>query len=259
MAKARTDGKPIVYIGFGSITVPDPKLVTERIIRGVLKSEWRSWELNGQLSANPALRWCACDYLQRMVGPNVERWERRRRDPRRMLFGTSAALASCVACHSTDVRCSWTKCHTSGFHCLSFPRNCVSIAYPFDLVVGSSHRSTRRCTMAGPELPEPAYGVRRASYKMVHMLKSHDSWYPNPYPSLVRVSRGNAVCLSTGTNVYRRDQFFWASRVQKLGVRKKVAMICKTLMSCVTQAGIKLNSLHSKEVAQALKKATTNR
>ena len=38
MAKARTDGKPIVYIGFGSITVPNPKLVTERIIRGVLKS-----------------------------------------------------------------------------------------------------------------------------------------------------------------------------------------------------------------------------
>lgn len=39
MAKARVDGKPIVYIGFGSITVPDPKLVTERIIRGVLKSK----------------------------------------------------------------------------------------------------------------------------------------------------------------------------------------------------------------------------
>ncbi|KAI0284044.1 hypothetical protein BGY98DRAFT_950161 [Russula aff. rugulosa BPL654] len=37
------------------------------------------------------------------------------------------------------------------------------------------------------------------------------------------------------------DQFFWASRVQKLG------------------AGIKLNSLHSKEVAQALKKATSDR
>lgn len=39
MAKARADGKPIVYIGFGSITVPSPKLVTERIIRGVLKSK----------------------------------------------------------------------------------------------------------------------------------------------------------------------------------------------------------------------------
>ena len=39
IAKARTDSKPIVYIGFGSITVPNPKLVTERIIRGVLKSK----------------------------------------------------------------------------------------------------------------------------------------------------------------------------------------------------------------------------
>lgn len=38
MEKARVDGKPIVYIGFGSITVPNPKLVTERVIRGVLKS-----------------------------------------------------------------------------------------------------------------------------------------------------------------------------------------------------------------------------
>ncbi|KAI0004465.1 hypothetical protein BJV74DRAFT_807446 [Russula compacta] len=42
MAKARADGKPIVYIGFGSITVPNPKLVTERIIRGVLKSGVRA-------------------------------------------------------------------------------------------------------------------------------------------------------------------------------------------------------------------------
>ena len=38
MKKARDDDKPIVYIGFGSITVPNPKLVTERVIRGVLKS-----------------------------------------------------------------------------------------------------------------------------------------------------------------------------------------------------------------------------
>ena len=42
MAKARSDGKPLVYIGFGSITVPNPKLVTERLIRAVLKSMWLS-------------------------------------------------------------------------------------------------------------------------------------------------------------------------------------------------------------------------
>lgn len=39
MAKARADGKPIVYIGFGSITVPDPKRVTARIVEAVLQSE----------------------------------------------------------------------------------------------------------------------------------------------------------------------------------------------------------------------------
>ena len=113
-------------------------------------------------------RWCACDYLQRMVGPDVKRWERRCRDPRRMLFRTSAALAFCLTC--TDVRCSWTKYRTS--ESPSFPRNCVIIAYPFDskFVVGSSHRLTPRCTTAGPELPEPAYGVRRNSYSMVHIL-----------------------------------------------------------------------------------------
>ena len=38
MAKARSDGKPIVYIGFGSITVPHPARVTSRIIKAVLKS-----------------------------------------------------------------------------------------------------------------------------------------------------------------------------------------------------------------------------
>lgn len=39
MAKARADGKPIVYIGFGSITVPDPKRVTARIVEAVLQSK----------------------------------------------------------------------------------------------------------------------------------------------------------------------------------------------------------------------------
>lgn len=40
IAKARSDGKALVYIGFGSITVPNPKLVTERLIRAVLKSKY---------------------------------------------------------------------------------------------------------------------------------------------------------------------------------------------------------------------------
>lgn len=39
MKKARDDKKPIVYIGFGSITVPNPRLVTEKIVQAVLKSK----------------------------------------------------------------------------------------------------------------------------------------------------------------------------------------------------------------------------
>jgi sterol 3beta-glucosyltransferase len=42
MEKARADSKPIVYIGFGSITVPNPNRVTTRIIDAVLKSGVRA-------------------------------------------------------------------------------------------------------------------------------------------------------------------------------------------------------------------------
>lgn len=39
MAKAKEDGKPLVYIGFGSIIVPDPAAVTKSIVKGVEKGE----------------------------------------------------------------------------------------------------------------------------------------------------------------------------------------------------------------------------
>lgn len=42
MAKARRDGKPIVYIGFGSITVPDANRVATRIINAVVQSGVRA-------------------------------------------------------------------------------------------------------------------------------------------------------------------------------------------------------------------------
>ena len=40
MKQARDDGKPLVYIGFGSITVPDPQTMTEHIYQAVQKSEY---------------------------------------------------------------------------------------------------------------------------------------------------------------------------------------------------------------------------
>ena len=39
MKKAKDDGKPVVYIGFGSITVPNPPAMTRSIIKAVKKSE----------------------------------------------------------------------------------------------------------------------------------------------------------------------------------------------------------------------------
>ncbi|KAH8104667.1 glycosyltransferase family 1 protein [Cristinia sonorae] len=42
MDRARADGKPLVYIGFGSITVPNPNAVTEKICQAVVKSDVRA-------------------------------------------------------------------------------------------------------------------------------------------------------------------------------------------------------------------------
>lgn len=42
MDKADADGKALVYIGFGSITVPDPAKLTEEIVRGVDKADVRA-------------------------------------------------------------------------------------------------------------------------------------------------------------------------------------------------------------------------
>ncbi|KAF5389258.1 hypothetical protein D9757_003518 [Collybiopsis confluens] len=42
MKKARAEGKPVVYVGFGSITVANPNRVTARIVEAVLKSDVRA-------------------------------------------------------------------------------------------------------------------------------------------------------------------------------------------------------------------------
>lgn len=147
MAKARADGKPIVYIGFGSITVPNPKLVTERIIRGVLKSGVRAIVSKG---------WSA-----------------------RMSKGGDEDVAFPEECYSLDkVPHDWL-----------FPQIDAALHHGGAGTTGASLRA----------------GI----------------------PTLIRPWFG--------------DQFFWASRVQKLG------------------AGIRLNSLRSKEVSHALKKATSDR
>jgi sterol 3beta-glucosyltransferase len=147
MVKARSDGKPLVYIGFGSITVPNPKLVTERLIRAVLKSDVRAiiskgWSARGSKS----------------------------KDEDEVAFPEE--------CYSLDrVPHDWL-----------FPQLDAVLHHGGAGTTGASLRA------GCPTLIHPWFG----------------------------------------------DQFFWASRVQKLG------------------AGLRVSSLHSTEVANALKKATSN-
>lgn len=57
------------------------------------------------------------------------------------------------------------------------------------------------------------------------------------------------------------DQFFWASRVQRLGVRRQIyTMSC--WLTCpwyATQAGLRVPSLRVSDLTTALKKATSDR
>ena len=85
MEKARQDGKPLVYIGFGSITVPDPRSVSEHIVDAVVKStSSRVWS---------GLRFSECsfcrrgprDYLEGMVGTHEHENRQRCRDAGLML------------------------------------------------------------------------------------------------------------------------------------------------------------------------------
>ncbi|CCO32951.1 sterol 3beta-glucosyltransferase [Rhizoctonia solani AG-1 IB] len=61
MNKARQDNKPLVYIGFGSIVVPNPKAMTRSIVKAVLKSDVRAILSKG---------WSA--RMSKETGPEVE-------------------------------------------------------------------------------------------------------------------------------------------------------------------------------------------
>ncbi|CAE6456573.1 unnamed protein product [Rhizoctonia solani] len=61
MNKARKDNKPLVYIGFGSIVVPNPQAMTRSIVKAVLKSDVRAILSKG---------WSA--RMSKETGPEVE-------------------------------------------------------------------------------------------------------------------------------------------------------------------------------------------
>ena len=66
MDKAKADGKAIVYVGFGSITVPRPNHVTSHIIKAVLKS-MASDHFDTIGSIDPSARRCPGYYFEGMV------------------------------------------------------------------------------------------------------------------------------------------------------------------------------------------------
>ena len=87
------------------------------------------------------------------------------------------------------------------------------------------------------------------------------SWYPDPYPSLVRVSGGKGV-VQPHADTYQRPGTNSSGRPgckSWVYVRKSRVTSKGINVASDRQAGIKLNSLHSKEVSHALKKATTDR
>jgi hypothetical protein len=99
-------------------------------------------------------------------------------------------------------------------------------------------------------------------------MTERNSWDSYSDPSVVRVSSfgQRTLKLCNRADTLYSDQFFWASRVQKLGVSFLSFPLWATLSgpgsdckSLAPQAGLRVNSLHSSEVASALKKATTNR
>ncbi|KZS92128.1 UDP-Glycosyltransferase/glycogen phosphorylase [Sistotremastrum niveocremeum HHB9708] len=165
LAKAREDGKPIVYIGFGSITVPRPAAMTRSIIKAVLKADVRAIVSKG---------WSA-----------------------RMSKEDDVEIEFPDECYPIDkLPHDWL-----------FPQIDAALHHGGAGTTGASLR-------AGiPTLIKPWFGY-------------------------VLLFQSSSKCDLDFDN---SDQYFWASRVQKLG------------------AGLRVPSLASSDLADVLRKATTDR
>lgn len=178
MKKAREDGKKIVYIGFGSIVVPNPRVMTRNIIKAVVRSGVRAIVSKG---------WSA-----------------------RMVEGSSGKKAEAEEEE------------------IEFPEECFSVDkiphdWLFPQIDAALHHGGAGTTGASLRggfylLPFFTHPRSRAHVRSVDIAG---------IPTLIRPWFG--------------DQFFWASRVHKLG------------------AGLKVSSLRVGELSDALIKATTDR
>lgn len=182
MKNARADEKPIVYIGFGSITIPDPQRLTKRIVKGVLKSGVRAIISKG--------------WASRMKENTGELDEY---PPECFVVRTPLLTHVVSVLHESQV--------DSIPHDWLFPQIDAAVHHGGAGTTGASLR-----------------GMISYSFSDAGALA---------YTSLAGIP--------TIIKPWFGDQFFWASRVQKLG------------------AGLRLNAIKSTTLSHALKTATTDR
>ncbi len=110
--------------------------------------------------------------------------------------------------------------------------------------VGCSLKSMLHCTMVALELPVQVFEVRSTPFGMYLARPYHLS--PAGIPTLIKPWFG--------------DQYFWASRVQHLGVRTLPFFVNHlSLTRGSSQAGLRVLSLRVSDLSHALIKATSDR
>jgi hypothetical protein len=85
------------------------------------------------------------------------------------------------------------------------------------------------------------------------------SWYTYSYLPLVWVSRDVAHPVIVADTSPQRPVFLGVQGAKAGRMYQDLHFPRRTYLTSLLQAGIRLNSLHSKEVSHALKKATSDR
>lgn len=149
IAQARTEGKPLVYIGFGSITVPHARAMTRSIVKAVIKSEYSYGQRARSKSDDALSRRRPCYPFQRLVVTHGQgRWPRDGSTASN-IYGVYTSFRATHAAHhvmcirSTRRPMSESVTRSSAVHDL------------MSFAAGFSRRWTWPCTMAALGLLAP--------------------------------------------------------------------------------------------------------
>jgi|SRR6266850_602422 len=147
------------------------------------------------------------------------------------------------------------------------PHECVSTA---DVI--TCQRAYHRCSWLFPQIDAALHhggaGTTGASLRGEKIPRAWQrrfiyrvgvSWYSNAYPSLVWVSHGKRLVILHADLIPSQRPVLLGVQGAKVRRAYYESLTSSRGLMCDPQAGIKLNSLHSKEVSHALKKATTDR